>query len=57
MGSMSNSSEADNIVFYINGTRHLVHHASDLTLSLNDYLRQRTSLKVRGRSDHALRTA
>ena len=39
-------SDAVDIVFYINGARHQLDDASDLTLSLNEYLRQRTSLKV-----------
>ena len=46
MGKMRACSDSLDIVFYINGARHQPDHASDLTLSLNEYLRQRTSLKV-----------
>ena len=47
MGTMMRAcSDAIDVVFYINGTRHQMDSTSELTLSLNEYLRQRTSFKV-----------
>ena len=37
---------ASDVVFYINGEKHVLDDSSGFTLSLNDYIRRKTRFKV-----------
>lgn len=49
MGTMMGvTDDASDIVFHVNGERHVI-SPSDVTLSLNDYIRRKTRFTVRSR--------